>query len=622
MEGCILRLVDMIPESGADASRIVDEKSVDSGSKRAILADAILVVYWILAIGRAAWISEFGVNASSELGAVHLGSLGMLAAVAILLLTIPSRYGWARPLTVAVLALIGAGLFLFNITSLLGRATHASAISIPYLGLFCVQNLDFQCVARYSYVAEALTVLLIGMIALFWVCHPPLRRRALQTRDRMEALLPAWLPPRPLLAGFCCVFAIWQIESWPRFVEPEPMQHFLFAPFEMGPIELVTKRRAHYRVPPVVVAHPRPLMIITVDALRSDKVGLNANGPTLTPFLRSLAASGRLHDFGPAYATCTSSYCGITATIASASWATQQDGPPVPIADVLGGAGYRSYLLLSGIHRGWFNLAEIYGSHVDVMLNDSNRPAARWDDDYALVDEFRRLRLTDPQRSFFFLHLMSAHISGQKRKSAAPIITHSWPLATSAQEAEAYSSRYDIGVAQADDVIRLIFADLKRRGLLDDIVVAITADHAERLASGSPLGHAGEPDRQVSSIPLLIYDGRVGRYPARRLTSHLDAAPTLLHAIGVPAPASWEGIPLQEPSTRRAVPVDSLRRIGAAVEEGGRTLLYTCRWQSGREDIEDLGGASVSPDLREGAIAQGRALRAGLPHRRERPCRT
>src|SRR5581483_8825839 len=115
----------------------------------------------------------------------------------------------------------------------------------------------------------------------------------------------------------------------------------------------------------------------------------------------------------------------------------------------------------------------------------------------------------------------------------------------------AYRNHYHNGVLQADAVIEQIFALLRRKGLLDDAIVVISADHGELLGEQGRLGHARFPPiGALVGIPLLIYDSDGHRYPARPVASQVDIAPTLLHRIGAPIPATWGGEPLDLPPQR------------------------------------------------------------------------
>lgn len=549
---------------------------------------------------------------AAEVVPLHAVMLSFLTTICLLAYTSPWKplRQFAAPLLAVI---IGTALILFNLGGVASRVVHAEALTIPFLvDLGCRGRLDAACLARYPLIAPVIAGVVFAVVLTVILGDEGLSRRsrhAMRALDRI-ARRPA-VTARSMLMVFCAGVALAQVVAWRDWVEREPLHYFFFAPFELGPVGMKTRSPASYTPPRRFAIHPRPLVLITVDALRADKVGLASGKPTLTPFLRRLVQAGKLQVFSPAFSTCTYSYCGIMAALGSASWAREEDGPPIPIADVLAAAGYRSYFLHATYHRRNNNLGRLFGAKI-VLIDDDDRPAALRSNDYALVGELRRLDIRDPERSFIHLHLMSAHAYGKKVKLGQAAFSPTWHFVTDYFRADSYRRSYDAGVGQADDVIRLIFAELERRGFLRDALVVITADHGDRLAAGLALGHGGEPDHQVSSIPLLIYDARE-RFPRRPISSLVDVAPTLLQAIDMPAPETWVGVPMQQATARTVVPIDSRLSTGAAIRAGGVTFLYTCDRVSGDEALTDLAGRDLKRD--QARLVMARRSFATLPQR-------
>lgn len=101
---------------------------------------------------------------------------------------------------------------------------------------------------------------------------------------------------------------------------------------------------------------------------------------------------------------------------------------------------------------------------------------------------------------------------------------------------------YYAKVSTVDEQIEALLADLGDAGYLDHALVLFTSDH------GDLLGDHGLPYKwlmyePVLHVPLILWDTRCGsggRTDAG-LASHIDLAPTLLEAAGVPLPQYWEG---------------------------------------------------------------------------------
>lgn len=104
---------------------------------------------------------------------------------------------------------------------------------------------------------------------------------------------------------------------------------------------------------------------------------------------------------------------------------------------------------------------------------------------------------------------------------------------------------YDFSIRYADLQIARLVESLKKRGIWNDTVLVITADHGHN----SPCW----PQREKIHLTTHFYDelyhvpaALVNRdIPARRLNglfSAMDLGPTLLHLVGLPVPPSFEGM--------------------------------------------------------------------------------
>lgn len=101
-------------------------------------------------------------------------------------------------------------------------------------------------------------------------------------------------------------------------------------------------------------------------------------------------------------------------------------------------------------------------------------------------------------------------------------------------EAEILRHLYLGGVSEVDAALGSLFADLREMGVLERMLVIVTADHGEMLLEHGDTLH-GQPWREVLEVPLIVRWPR-GARAGRRTgapTSALDIAPTLLAAAGV-----------------------------------------------------------------------------------------
>jgi hypothetical protein len=94
-------------------------------------------------------------------------------------------------------------------------------------------------------------------------------------------------------------------------------------------------------------------------------------------------------------------------------------------------------------------------------------------------------------------------------------------------------------------------------------------------------------------VPILVYDAEGGTWPAHRLTSVIDIAPTFLRAIGGIPGDGWRGAPLQESPSHTAVPLGTGDFTGVVAELDGRVYRYLCAREDGGERVQRLDGTSI-----------------------------
>jgi arylsulfatase A-like enzyme len=111
-------------------------------------------------------------------------------------------------------------------------------------------------------------------------------------------------------------------------------------------------------------------------------------------------------------------------------------------------------------------------------------------------------------------------------------------------------------MAEVDDNMGRLFAQLKSLGVWDDTLIVFTSDHGEQMGDHWLYGKAGFFD-QSYHIPLLIRapDGVSGGR-CRAFTEHVDIVPTMLQWLGLPIPRQCDGRALQPFLTGAGTPPD------------------------------------------------------------------
>lgn len=300
----------------------------------------------------------------------------------------------------------------------------------------------------------------------------------------------------------------------------------------------------NWQPPPAPDSLPNVLVIV-VDALRSQNMSVYGYPRATTPFLDSLYRNNQLQRVDLAVSTCANSYCGILSIMGSRNF--KELGPSnFKIHDYLRSIGYRVNFLISGAHESWYGLREAYGWNIDAYYDyhSANRPI---NDDRSLLDNVNNLPLKGEKPEYFYVHLMSAHLAGDKFEFGDAAVFEPFPSET---PNGSFINEYDHAIHQADQILKALFRKLSEKGYLDSALVIITSDHGEEM--GEHQGHQGHGwslYQEAIRIPMLIYGS--GGLPVDGQATHLDVAPSIVDFLGLPAPSPWLGTSIFQQRTER-----------------------------------------------------------------------
>ncbi|HEX2825704.1 MAG TPA: sulfatase-like hydrolase/transferase [Burkholderiales bacterium] len=349
------------------------------------------------------------------------------------------------------------------------------------------------------------------------------------------------------------------------------------------------------------------LVLIVVDALRPDHMGVYGYERDTTPYLSAVARSRPVRAVPQVRSTCGSSACGMLSLISS-KFAHQFSERPITLHEVLKRHGYRLHLVIGSDHTNFYGLNRMYGA-VDSYYDTSREPVAYMNDDRLVLARAAALPRWDGAPVMLQFHLMSAHPLGARQDryaTYAPAASYVVPGARSAALARNY---YDNGVRQVDAVIESLLATLRAKGYLGHTLIAITGDHGEALGERGRYMHARGLDDEALRIPLLLigegYEpGRLA-LDASAIASQVDVAPTVLRELGIPQPATWSGYALQDGRRHDFIYLREFDAIGLIDQRDPRNLWqYWVDGKSGREHIAKLGrGTLESEDAIDGIPA-------------------
>lgn len=101
---------------------------------------------------------------------------------------------------------------------------------------------------------------------------------------------------------------------------------------------------------------------------------------------------------------------------------------------------------------------------------------------------------------------------------------------------------YDCGIRYMDDHIGKLLQAFADKGVLDDLVIIISADHGENQGELGIYAEHATADYATARIPMIIrIPGMMSGHEDHCLHYNLDLAPTLAELLNRPAAPSWDG---------------------------------------------------------------------------------
>lgn len=361
------------------------------------------------------------------------------------------------------------------------------------------------------------------------------------------------------------------------------------------------------------------VLILMVDALRADRLGVNGYPLPTTPHIDELASEGI--NFRRAFSHSTWTKPSI-ATLFTSVYPSQHGLDQVALAghDGMGSeilaadlttlaerfqaAGYRTAAVINQVHItarfGFDQGFEFFDEWRGMGGPRLNRKFLRW----------QKARDTPGRPFFAYIHYLDAHWPythrDWKRSPSFGSVTLSREPPDNGRQSirdwaarlelpgdlEALETRYDHEVAYTDRAIGELVHGLKDLGLYEDTIIVVTADHGEAFLEHGELLHGHAPYEEMIRIPLVI------RLPARlrgRVRSMavpvglIDLMPTLLDLAGLEQESGAQGrsfAPLIRGQDLRSRLVFVETESAVAVRGGDRKLI---RFADGRQQHFDLG---------------------------------
>lgn len=394
-----------------------------------------------------------------------------------------------------------------------------------------------------------------------------------------------------------------------------------------------------------------PVILITIDTLRADRLSSYGSDRVETPHMDRLAAEGVRFDNASSTVPFTlPAHSSIMTGLYPPSHGVRENvgyvlgAEQVTLAERFRDAGYLTGGFVSafvldarwGIGRGFDTYVDDFDldSMAGANLGSVQRPgpetiahALEWLDETAASGDGGAAGRTTGSPFFLWLHLFDPHDPYEPPESF---------------RTEYEGRPYDGEVAYTDSLIGDFRVELEQRGLFDESVVVLTADHGEGLGDHGESYHGFFVYDSTVHVPLIVRlpGGAEGGRVIADAVSHVDIAPTLAELLDLAGTGNEQGrslLPsmqgLAEPDPGRGVyaesfyaldhygwaPLRSLRTADYKYIETPDPELYALLEDPGELTNVLLERRDVSRELRAAALELAAELDRAAPEATPEP---
>ena len=277
------------------------------------------------------------------------------------------------------------------------------------------------------------------------------------------------------------------------------------------------------------------VLLVTIDTLRYDRVGILCDKYVKTPNLDALARRSAVFTRAYAHTPLTRPSHTNILTGATPLYHGVSDNPGfklesryLTLAEMLKAANYKT-----GAFIGAFVLDSRFGLNKGYDVYDDDMGPASVDESDAVertadqvVQQAMDWISTQKQKWFGWVHVFDPH-----DPYAPPE-----PFRT-----EYRNDPYSGEVAFVDAQLGRLFDSLEKSGALAKTIIIITGDHGEAFGEKEELRHGFFAYNNTLHIPLILYVPGAAPVTVAENAAHIDIFPTVCDLLGLPVPAQVQG---------------------------------------------------------------------------------
>jgi arylsulfatase A-like enzyme len=370
------------------------------------------------------------------------------------------------------------------------------------------------------------------------------------------------------------------------------------------------------------------VLLLLVDTLRADRLGIYGANPSPSPALDRFAARGLVFDVAVGQASWTmpavaSIFSGLHPRSHGAIGGDVDEGQSnagggtllpdsvVTIAETAEDVGVTTFGLSTNlIVSSASNLAQGFETFLEMPFDQKMQDYV-----HASVVNQRFLDWVEREsrlRFFAYLHYMEphgpysppAHLRPEPPPDIREDLARGWvqdvALAVNENRLPPPSAAvvtylrklYDGDIRSWDDDFGALIERLAADGILDRTIVVITADHGEEFLEHGNLTHGGHLYEETVHIPLIIVGPGIPVGRRTDMAQGIDLLPTIAAMLGAPVPPGLSGRDLVATRTAGDVVSEIVGGFGDG-GQGSTVALRTPRWKlirlpDGSTELYDL----------------------------------